>query len=431
MKVLVTGAYGFIGAHVVGALLRAGHEPVAAVRASRVGSALPGVESVDCDFARDTAAATWLPRLQGIDAVVNCAGILRETGAATFESVHETVPAALFDACRQAGVKRIVQVSALGDPADGEFIASKHRGDARLLACGVDAVVLRPSLVYSTRGSYGGTTLLRGLAALPWIALPGKGEQRVQPLDAEDLAAVVVAALQRDDAVGRIFELGGPQVLTLRQYLALWRRWLGLGAARFIALPLPLARMGAWLGEKFGQGSLGLTMWRMLERGNVTSPDQNEHAQAALGWEPAAMADALTRGSASSADRWQARCVFLKPLLNVMLALVFIASGLVGFALPPEQVAALFSGTASPFPAAWAPLLAWSGSVADIVLGLWLLSGWKPRAALAAMALLVLGYSVFIGVLLPGAWLDPFGGLLKNGIILVAIAFAAAGAERQ
>lgn len=143
------------------------------------------------------------------------------------------------------------------------------------------------------------------------------------------------------------------------------------------------------------------------------------------------MADALTRGSASSADRWQARCVFLKPLLNVMLALVFIASGLVGFALPPEQVAALFSGTASPFPAAWAPLLAWSGSVADIVLGLWLLSGWKPRAALAAMALLVLGYSVFIGVLLPGAWLDPFGGLLKNGIILVAIAFAAAGAERQ
>lgn len=429
MKILVTGAYGFIGAHIVAALLRAGHEPVAAVRASRVGTALPGIASIECDFARDTDPAVWRPRLHGIDAVVNCAGILRESGTATFETVHETVPAALFDACAEMGVKRIVQISALGDPADGEFIASKHRGDARLLASGVDAVVLRPSVVYSTRGSYGGTTLLRGLAALPLIPLPGHGAQRLQPLDADDLAHAVLAALERNEAVGRILPLGGPQALTLREYLALWRRWLGLGETRFITTPKPLARIGAWLGEKLGRGPLGMTMWRMLERGNVLNINAAECAAAALGGAPARMDAVLARASASSADRWQARTVFLQPLLRVVLALTFIASGIVGFALPAEQVAALFAH--SPFPAAWAPALGLAGSVADIVLGAWLLSGRAPRAALAAMALLVLGYSAFIGLLLPQAWLDPFGGLLKNGVVLAAIAFAIAGSERQ
>ncbi|MFA5590620.1 MAG: NAD-dependent epimerase/dehydratase family protein, partial [Lysobacteraceae bacterium] len=65
MKILITGAYGFIGAHIVSALLRAGHEPVAAVRATRVDTALPGVASIACDFARDTDPAVWRPRLAG------------------------------------------------------------------------------------------------------------------------------------------------------------------------------------------------------------------------------------------------------------------------------------------------------------------------------------------------------------------------------
>ena len=167
----------------------------------------------------------------------------------------------------------------------------------------------------------------------------------------------------------------------------------------------------------------------MLERGNVVASEAAERTHAALGWSPARMDAALARASSSSADRWQARTVFLQPLLRAVLAITFIASGLVGFALPPEQVFALFAY--SPFPAAWAPMLGFAGSVADIALGAWLLTGWKPRTALAAMALLVLGYSVFIGVLLPQAWIDPFGGLIKNGLVLVAIAFAAAGADRQ
>ena len=427
MRVLITGASGFIGTHVVAALLRAGHVPVAAVRGSR--AAMPGVDALACDFTRDVDAATWRPRLAGIDAVVNCAGILREARAGDFERVHAAVPLALAQACRDAGVRRLVQVSALGDPRDAEFVASKHRGDEALLRSGIEAVVLRPSVVYSTRGSYGGTTLLRGLAALPLIPLPGSGEARLQPLDAEDLADAVLAALERPEAAGQRLELAGPEAITLHRYLGLWRRWLGMGEARFIAVPRALARLGARLGEAFGRGPLGMTMWRMLERGSVVSDASLSHSRAVLEWNPAPMEAALARGAASSADCWQARTVFLRPLLHAALALTFLASGAVGLMTPVAQVEALFE--AGGLPQSWAGPLALGGSLADVALGLWLIFARRPRRALAAMAALVVAYTVCIGALLPGVWLDPFGGLLKNIVVVVAIAIAAAGAERQ
>lgn len=227
----------------------------------------------------------------------------------------------------------------------------------------------------------------------------------------------------------QLFELGGPQAIALRDYLALWRRWLGLGRARFLAVPASVARAGAWLGERFGRGPLGLTMWRMLERGNVVSAPSLAHSCTVLDWSPVTLELALARHGASSADRLQARTALLLPLLRLTLAATFLASGAVGLALPPERVDALFvdAGLAT----AWSAPLALGGSLADLALGLWLLVTRRPRRVLAAMALLVLGYTAFIGLLLPAAWLDPFGGLLKNGLVLVAIALAAAGAERQ
>lgn len=109
------------------------------------------------DFARMTTPESWRETLRGVDAVVNAAGILRETGRQTFARIHIGGPLALARACVEAGVKRFVQISALGQPGDGEFIASKHRFDEALLALSLEAVVLRPSVVYAASGSYGGT----------------------------------------------------------------------------------------------------------------------------------------------------------------------------------------------------------------------------------------------------------------------------------
>src|SRR6476659_4142868 len=119
MRVLVTGANGFIGARVVAGLRDAGHAVVAAQRLALA------ADAIACDFARDIAAETWKPRLAGIDAVVNCAGILRETSGDTFARVHVDAPLALFRACAATGVRRVIQLSALGEAEDGEFIASK------------------------------------------------------------------------------------------------------------------------------------------------------------------------------------------------------------------------------------------------------------------------------------------------------------------
>src|SRR5687768_15590531 len=135
-----------------------------------------------------TAPASWRASLEGIDAVVNVAGILRERGSQRFDRIHHDGPLALAQACVEAGVARFVQISALGHPDDGEFIASKHRFDQALQQLPLAAIVLRPSVVYSTAGSYGGTSLLRALAAVPGVLpLPGDGRSRIQPLAAEDL----------------------------------------------------------------------------------------------------------------------------------------------------------------------------------------------------------------------------------------------------
>ena len=429
MRVLVTGAYGFIGAAVVAALIEAGHTPVAAVRRGRLGQRLPGVQALPCDLACDVRPEDWLPRLADIDAVVNCAGILRERGNDTHAAVHEAAPRALFEACVRCGVRRVVQVSALGDPQDGEFIASKHRADAALMALPLDWVVLRPSVVVSTRGSYGGSSLLRALAALPATPVPGTGGQRLQPILLEDLARAVVAAIERPQAVRECLELGGPDVFRLRDYLGLWRAWLGFGRARFLPLPRALARAGAAVAERFGGGPLGLTVWRMLERGNVLAPGSFARSTEVLDFAPAALASGLARDPSHSADRWHARLHLMAPLLRAALALTWIASGVVGLLLPETEVLALMRP--SGLPEAAILVLAWGGSAADIALGALLLLGWRTRLVLGLMAVMVLTYTLTIGILLPAAWLDPFGGLLKNGLILIALAIAAATAERD
>src|SRR5690242_11684324 len=106
LRVLVTGASGFLGRHLVAELRRRGHETVAAGRGSKNGMRV--------DFSRDFDVDAWVGRLGGIDAVVNAVGIVRERGTQTFAALHTRAPQSLFGACVIAGVKRVIQISALG-----------------------------------------------------------------------------------------------------------------------------------------------------------------------------------------------------------------------------------------------------------------------------------------------------------------------------
>lgn len=330
----MAGAEGFLGRHIVVALRSAGHEVIAGVRHPTK------PQSVGCDFSVDLEPAAWLPRLVGIDVVINAVGILRETSEHEFDRVHVEGPKALSEACVLAGVRRVIQISALGDPAVGEYVASKHRGDVELTKLELDWTIIRPSLVYSVAGSYGGTSLLRAMAALPGVlVVPGAGDQLIQPLRAEDLALAIVGLIERDEGIRQVLLAVGPQKVTLLDYLREVRRWLEVPVPVVVRVPPRLAKCGAWVGEYLANGPLGLTMWRMLMRGNV-APSDSERDLATVSGVPGVPSFVQ--------DRWHARLYFLGPVLRVALALLWIGSGLVGFLSPLEQSYALFSSAGLP-----------------------------------------------------------------------------------
>lgn len=424
LRVLVVGANGFIGGFIASALRNAGHE---VIRGVRPGSRAPAADERDCDLARMRQPAQWRAALQDIDAVVNAAGILREVAGQDFESVHVAGPLALAQACVEAGITRFVQISALGAPEDGPFIASKHRFDQALTALPLQAVVLRPSVVYAIGGSYGGTSLLRALAALPLAQwLPGHGRWRLQPIAAEDLSRLAVRALH---AAPGIYEAGGPEAMTLAEYQAQWRRWLRIPGTHVVRVPEGLVSLQVALSERFGRGPVGRTMWRMLRRGNVLSDGAFQRLQATFGSAPRALGEVLAAHPGQVQDRWQAQLYFVAPLLRWSLAALWLLSGVVGLATPAAEIETLVRGT--PLAHAAPVALARACAALDLLLGAWLASGWRTRTALLLMGLGTLAYTISFGMAVPDAWFDPLGGLAKNLVLLPAIMAAWVLAERR
>lgn len=422
MKVLVTGALGFLGRQIVAALRERGHEVLAAVRAGRGGEVPEGIESLDCDLERDLDPAVWLPRLAGIDAVVNAAGVLKASPA-RFEAIHAQAPLALARAAAELGLRRFVQISALGDPRDGEFVASKHRGDTALLGCDLPVSVLRPSLVYALAGSYGGSSLLRALAAAPGLLpVPGLGRQSVAPLHARDLAALVIAALEADPAdagIGGVHEVVGPESMTVADYLRALRRWLGLPRAPLLPVPMAALRLAAVFADRLGDGPLGTTMLRMLARGNTAAAGTHARLREVFGCAPRSLREWLAREPAQTQDRWHARLYPLGPLLRTGLGLMCLLSAVAGLAQSPAQIEALAAPLGWP---GWLDLLAgYGGSALDALLGAMLLGNWHARRAGHVLLAVVAGYTLALGGLMPGLWLDPWGALAKNLAILPAI----------
>jgi uncharacterized protein YbjT (DUF2867 family) len=418
MRVLVLGASGFIGIQVAAALRAGGHEVVAAVRdARRLRRQLPGVSTVRCDLSRDVAPEDWRPHLAGVDAVVNCAGLL-QAAPAVMEAVHHQGPRALYEACAAAGVRRVIHVSAISaDEAAGtEYARSKLRGEEALAALALDWVILRPSLVYG-QGSYGGTSLMRGMAALPCVVpLVGRGEQPFQPIHVDDLVATVLRLLGNPALARLALAPVGPETLTLRQILFLLRAWLGLPPARALPVPMVLVRAVAHVGDVLGWGPLRTTSLKQLEHGNAGPA---EPFASAIGFMPRRMADMLAAHPAQVQDRWHARLFFVRPLLRLALAALWIGSGIAGlFASGAVADAALAPLGLAGEAARGAAIAA---SVFDIALGLAIAAGLRPRLAGGLQLAAVAGYTLLLSVAAPSLWADPYGPLLKNVPILAAI----------
>ncbi|MEG3193414.1 NAD-dependent epimerase/dehydratase family protein [Lysobacter sp. D1-1-M9] len=329
VRVLLTGASGFLGAALADALRAAGHELVLAVRHPQP-PPHAGDTMIAVDFTRDLAAEDWRPRLTGVDAVINAVGILREHGDQTFQSVHVEAPRALFDACVQAQVSRVLQISALGADAHAGsgYHRSKHAADEHLLSLPLSAVVVQPSLIFGPHGA--STRMFSAAAALPLIPLPGRGLQCVQPVHLDDVCAAVLRLLEATAPPSRV-ALVGPQSLTLRAYLAALRGGLGLSRARFLPVPMPLVRAAVAIGAKLPGSLADADTLRMLERGNCADPAPISRL---LG-RPPHSADAFIGAAAAPALRCSAQLRLWLPLLRLSVALVWLVTGVLSIGVYP------------------------------------------------------------------------------------------------
>ncbi|MBW8844459.1 MAG: sugar nucleotide-binding protein [Burkholderiales bacterium] len=254
MKILVVGAGGFIGRHLLAALAAAGHE---AVRAE-----LRPVEHWD-------RAEAWAPLLRDVAGVVYAAGCLRDQAGGVgdlLDLLHHRAPAALADACEAAAVARFVHVSALCGGVSA-YARSKQAGEVALAG---RARIVRPSLVIGPGGI--SSRMLDRLARLPWLPLPeAVARCRVQPIRVEDLATGIVTALQSRDWPAS-WDAVGPEDGSVAGWIARRRAALGHAAARALTLPAAWTQASARLGDLLAIGPWCSTALELLAH-DSTAPD--------------------------------------------------------------------------------------------------------------------------------------------------------------
>jgi uncharacterized protein YbjT (DUF2867 family) len=392
-KVLILGADGFIGRHLCFAFRQAGWQVTASARRVERLEQM-GFVTLKADLTDPLThdPAFWRDHLDG-SALINAAGLLNASEAA-FEAVHVRAPTAAYQALQG----KAVLISAVGIEAETPFARWRRHGEAAATAHGVS--VLRPGLVEGET-SYGGSSLLRALAAFP-VRTPviGDGQQRFNPVRVEELAKAVMEAL--DTPRTEPVDIGGAKTLTQIEMLRAYRRWLGLPEQKALKLPERLAMILGRVGDVLKLGPISATSVRQMKDGVVAG------STGAQG-----LSDYLARRPAGTQDLWQARLYLLKPVIRLTLALMWLVSGMLGLLLPvsafPDEIARLPT------------VLARAGGLLDMLLAAALLANWRPRLTGWLQLAMVGGYTLALSVIAPALWLAPFGELLKNVPVLTLI----------
>jgi uncharacterized protein YbjT (DUF2867 family) len=421
---VVLGGYGLIGAACVRALRQAGFDVVGVGRSKATAwRVLPDIEWRILDLAQ--ASVDDLKRaVGGAHVIVNAAGALQDGLNDDVAAIHESMITRLVIALH-GGATRVIQISAAGVRFDSstEFFRSKARGDALLMASELDWVVLRPTLVLA-REAYGGTSLLRASAAMPFTGFDVFPDSRVQTVFIDDVAAAVVAAARGEVAGGTIADLTEPDSHSFGELVREMRSWLGLPSWQAsIGVPGILIRASVKVAD-----ALGRIGWRSPLRSTaITVLGEGIHgdpsAWAKAGGRPCrALGETLAAMPATAQERWFARLYLLLPMIVGTLALFWILSGLIALA---RFAAAREVLTSRGMSAGAAGLLVVGGALVDLALGAGVLVRRYARSAAVGMVAVSLTYLVGGTILAPDLLVDPLGPLVK---ILPALTLGVIGA---
>jgi uncharacterized protein YbjT (DUF2867 family) len=272
--ITIFGGSGFVGRHVVRALAKRGHRIRVAVRRPDLAGHLQPLGTVsqiqpiqaNLRYPNSVAAA-----VKDADAVINLVGILAETGRQTFSSVQAEGTRAVAQACQQAGISNFVQISALGADANSNSIYSQTKAYGEHIAQELvpNATIIRPSIVFGPEDNFFNqfAALARVLPVLPLI---GGGETKFQPVFVGDVADLIARVIDGEAQGGRVYELGGPDVMSFKQILEYILKVTGRKRL-LLPLPFPVAMVQAAIMEWLPGQMLTRDQVRLLAIDNVVS----------------------------------------------------------------------------------------------------------------------------------------------------------------
>ncbi|OKR59175.1 SDR family oxidoreductase [Pseudomonas aeruginosa] len=417
MRILLVGASGFVGRHLLPALLAAGHELILTARRPP-DAAPPGCRWLALDLERLAQSPDSFAWPAGVDLLVNAAGAM-SLDEASMARVQDSGTRALFDLAAGHGAK-VLQISALGagEHPDVPFLASKAAADCYLLGLGIAALVLRPSLLLGPGGA--SSAWLERLSPLPLIPLLDN-RARLQPLHVDDLVGAVLTLLRDWPERAQVIPLVGPQALPQGELLDRLRRAQGWPRGRYLVPPAALLDALGGLGRRLGWRVLSPPMLKLVRQDNLADP---AILQAACGYRCAPLSSRLLGWPQAQ----NALASLLRPLMLAALVLIWLGT-LVACLGPGYAWGLRILGEAGiqGWPASLAVI---AGALLDGALGVGLLLRRWRRRALLAQFWLMLGYSLVISLILPHYWYDPYMAVGKNLVLMVATLWLLGGEPR-
>jgi len=428
-KILVLGASGLIGRFVTDDLRARGFAVIGVARRFSSSQPTSTLDLVMPLLSMDTASLARLIGDHGIDVVVNCLGVLQDAPGHDVSAVHRDFVARLLRAVGDSGrAIRLIQISIPGADEDDRtpFSRTKREAERLIAASGVAYAILRPGFVVAP-SAYGGSAMLRSLAALP-VQLPvAESARSFQPVMVEDISATIAWLAGRDigdqTVNAAVWDVMQPQPLTLGGVIEQFRRSFGTADYPRLTLPALMLDLGARLGDIASwlgwMSPMRSTAIAELRRGVSGDPSA---WIAATGIMPTTLAQAIGQRSATIQDKWFARLFLIKALVIASLSVFWIVSGFIALFVSYQAAADILRSHAFP-PSLVAPVTILT-SLMDMTIGVLISFRRTCAAGLIVGIAASLGYMLGAAILAPDLWIEPLGALVKTGpaIVLMLVA---------